>query len=201
MIKSSKILDNNGQKGFSMPELIVVLLVISIMVVLALPQINASRRLFRFSGMQRQVGALLNEARQEAMSQRIPITFRYDNVNKKIILYGGSFGAFADSKNKTTEMFGSGLAAADIVYGRPGGAPSSALTDTCNLTAPNGGMVDITFQADGSVVDFSNNPVNNALYFYNIKYPQEAAFATSILGAGGRVKTWRYSKAIKTYVE
>ncbi len=201
MITRSKTLDNKGQKGFSLPEMIVVLLIISIMVVLALPQINASRRLFRFSGMQRQVGASLNDARQEAMSQRVPITFRYDNVNKKIVIYGGSFGAFADSKNKTIEMFGSGLTAADIRYGRPGGAPNSALTDTCNLTAPNGGMVDITFQADGSVVDSSNNPVNNALFFYNNKYPQDAAFATSILGAGGRVKTWRYSKAIKTYVE
>jgi prepilin-type N-terminal cleavage/methylation domain-containing protein len=35
------------QKGFSLPELVIVLLVLAILVTLALPQIISSRRLFR----------------------------------------------------------------------------------------------------------------------------------------------------------
>ena len=61
---------NKGQQGFGLAELLIVLLIISIIVVLALPQIISSRRLFRFSGMQRQMVATLRDTRQEAMSQR-----------------------------------------------------------------------------------------------------------------------------------
>lgn len=198
-LDKTKILKRQG--GFSLPELIVVLLIISILVVLALPQLSASRRLFRFAGMQRQIVASLNEARQQAMSQRAAITFRYDDSNKRTVIYGGSFGAFGDSKNKTVEMSGSGLAAADIVYGRPTGAPKSALTDTSNMTALVAKAVNITFQADGSVVDAANIPTNSGLFFYNKQSAQDAAFAVSVLGAGGRVKLWRYSKNIKAYIE
>ncbi len=190
-----------NQKGFSMPELLVVLIIIAILVVLALPQMVASRRMFRFAGMQRQIAASLNEARQEAMSQRAPITFRYDDAGKRIVIYGGVFGTAGASTNKVTDLAGSGLAAADIAYGRPAGAPTAALSDTSQLTALGGGMVNVTFLTDGSVVDANSNPVNKALYFYNLKNPLDSSFAVSVLGAGGRIKVWRYSRNINTYIE
>lgn len=199
-----KRLDKNkikNQKGFSLPEVLIVLLIISILVVLALPQISASRRLFRFNGMQRQIAASLNETRQNAMSQRAAITFRYDNTNKRTILYGGNFGVLGDSKNQTTNFANSGLLTGDIVYGRPSGASASALGDSSNMTALAAGFVDITFQPDGSVIDASDNPVNKALFFYDKKSKKDGAFAISVLGAGGRTKIWRYSKGINAYVE
>lgn len=158
-----------NEKGFSLPELIIVLLILSILVVLALPQVISSRRLFRFTALQRQVASTLVDARQEAMTQRTPITFRYDNVNKNTVIYGGSYGALGDSKNKKAELTDSGLEKDDLVYNRPNGAPGSALADTSNMTPLTGGTVDIKFQPDGSVIDASNNPVNNALFFYHKK--------------------------------
>lgn len=189
------------QKGFSLPELMVVLLVGAIILVLALPQIISSRRLFRFSGLQRQVATSLRESRQEAMSQRKPITFRYDNANKRIIIYGGDFGALGDSKNKIENLSGSGVEAGDVKYGRPTGVSSTALSDSTNLTALSSNAVDITFQADGSVIDASNNPQNYALFLYHDKNRLETAFAVSVLGAGGRIKVWRYSQGVNSYVE
>lgn len=189
------------QKGFSIPELLIIVIIISILGVLALPQIIASRRIFRFSGMQRQFATSLNEARQSAMSQRTPITFRYNNSSKKTIIYGGSFGAAGDSKNRVEEMTGSGLATADVRYGRAPGSSSAALGDTTTMTAVSGGVIEVTFQPDGSVVDASNNPKNTAFFFYHTKYPSDTAFAISILGAGGRIKIWRYNKGAKVYVE
>ncbi len=189
------------QKGFSIPELIIVLLVAAIILVLALPQILSSRRLFRFSGMQRQVATSLREARQEAMSQRKPVTFRYDNTNKRIVTYGGSFGALGDPKNIAIELTGSGVEFDDVKYGRPTGVPASALSDTTNLTNLSSNAVEITFQVDGSVIDASNNPQNQALFFYHDKYRLDTAFAVSVLGAGGRVKVWRYSQGVNAYVE
>ncbi len=199
MNTSSKI--NKKQQGFSLPEIIVVLLVIAILVVLALPQIISSRRLFRFSGMQRQVASSLVDARQEAMSQRRMITFRYNNTTKQVIFYGGSFGVAGDTKNKIVELAGSGVDPSEIIYGRPSGVTSSALSDTSNLTPLAGNMVDITFQSDGSVIDAANNPTNSALFFYNNKFARDSAFAISILGAGGRVKVWHYNRSMNVYVE
>lgn len=198
MIKLKKI---NEQKGFSLPEMMIVLLVISILIVLALPQIISSRRLFRFSGVQRIVAASLTEARQHAMSQRTPVTVRYDDTNKKIIIHGGDFGVLGDAKNRSVELTGSGLESNELVYGRPGGAPTSALADTANITALTSGEAVITFQADGSVIDAANNPQNNALFFYDANYPNEMAFAVSVLGAGGRVKIWRFNPNSNLYVE
>ena len=190
------------QKGFSLPELMIVMLIISILVVLALPQVMSSRRLFRFSGMQRQITTSMTEARQEAMSQRSPITVRYDDTTKRIILHGGKFGASGDARNRIVELTGSGLEMNEIAYGRPGGATTAALADTSNMNALASNAATITFEADGSVIDtVTNSPKNNALFFYNVNYPNDMAFAVSVLGAGGRVKIWRYNKTIQKYVE
>ncbi len=189
------------EKGFSLPELLVVVLILAILAVLALPQINASRRVFRFSGMQRQLVSTLVEARQEAMSQRTPVTFQYNNKTKQTIIYGGAFGAEGDAKNKTAELTGSGLEFDDLKYNRLSSSGNSALADGTNFTALNKGKVEITFQSDGSVINASDNPENNALFFFHKDYRRETAFAVSILGAGGRVKIWKYNHGVKGYVE
>jgi prepilin-type N-terminal cleavage/methylation domain-containing protein len=199
-VKNEKYLTRN-QKGFSIPELLIVLLVGAIILVLALPQLISSRRLMKFSAMQKQVSASLIEARQEAMSQRRAITFSYDDRNKQLIVYGGSFGTFGDAKNKVHNLSGFGVEPNDIRYGRPGGVSASALSDTTNMTSLARSMIEVTFQPDGSVIDASNNPQNNALFFFHNKYKKDAAFAVSILGAGGRIKVWRYSKGVNAYVE
>lgn len=189
------------QKGFSLPELLIVMLIIAILCVLALPQINASRRAFRFSGLKRQVAAALTEARQQAMSQRKAITLRYKNSAKEIVTYGGSFGTLDDSKNKIERLYGSGITKDEIKYGRPSGVSNAALDDKTDLTGLSGGVVEVTFQPDGSVLNGAGNPENKALFFYHDKYKKEMAFAISVLGAGGRVKIWRYSQGVNKYVE
>lgn len=191
----------NQEKGFSAVELIIVLLIISILIVIALPQIITSRRLMRFSGLQRQVSTTLRDARQEAMSQRLPITVRYDDVNKRMLVYGGKFGGVGTANNQIITFANEGLAENEIVYGKPAGAPATALGDGSNIETLVGGRADVTFQADGAVVDASNNPQNKALFFYDAKNPTKVAFAISILGAGGRVKIWKYSSGVNSYVE
>lgn len=190
-----------NEKGFSLPELMVVVFVAGIILVLALPQIISSRRLMKFSTIQREISTTLTETRQEAMSQRRAITFRYEDANKRIVIYGGSFGTLGNAQNKTVDLAGFGVDSAEIIYGRPGGAPTSALSDTTNLTSLTAGVLTITFQPDGSVIDASNNPENKALFFYDNKHAMDTAFAVSVLGAGGRVKIWRYKQNINQYVE
>ena len=197
-IKSEKY---GKQKGFSLPELMIVVFIIAIISVLALPQINAARRAFRFSGLQRQIAASLTEARQQAMSQRKAIAVRYKNTEKEIVIYGGSYGAVNDSKNRIEQLYGSGIGKDEIVYGRPAGVSAANLDDGTNFVNLTGGITEVTFQPDGSVLDASGNPENKTLFFYNSKYAKGMAFAVSVLGAGGRVKIWRYSQSVDKYVE
>lgn len=198
---NGKSLKKINQKGFSFAELLIVLLITAIIVVLALPQIMSSRRLFRFAGVQRQVVSALREARQEAMSQRAPITFKYDNLNKRILLSGGRFGTAGDTKNQIFDLAGDGITLDDVTYGRPTGVSTAALGDSTNFTTLTANAINITFQTDGSVIDASNNPKNHALFFYDNSSPAESAFAVSILGAGGRTKLWRYASNVNMYVE
>lgn len=191
----------NNQKGVGLIEIIIVLLVLAIILVLALPQLNSSRKLFRYAGMQREMVTLLREARQEAVGQRRAITFTYDDANKSVIFSGGKFGTFGASANRTHALTGGGLQSPELVYGRPSSAPSSHLADKTNLTSLTNGKIDITFQSDGSVVDAANNPQNIGMFFYGNSDPDGSAFAVSVLGAGGRVKLWRYVQANNAYVE
>lgn len=190
-----------NELGFSITELVIVVLIISIIAVLALPQIIASRRVFRFAGVQRQVVTAFREARQEAIGQRVPIKIRYDNSSRTINISGGTLGPAGDSRNRISELTGNGLAHDDLVYGRPTGVPGTALGDGTNITSLTADIIEITFQSDGSVLDASDNPQNNALFFYNSQSPGDSGFAVSILGAGGRVKLWNYSSAANAYVE
>ena len=196
-----KLMKKKQQNGIGVIELVIVLLIVAIVVVLALPQIMTSRRLIRFSGVQRQVASALREARQEAMSQRAAITFQYDNANKRTVIWGGSFGSLGNAKNRLATVVGDGLQPDDIVYGRPTGASTAALGDGTNITSLTSNKVDVTFQTDGSVIDASNNPQNQALFFYGAQNPAETAFAISVLGAGGRTKIWRYNSGANIYVE
>lgn len=191
----------HSQKGISLPEVIIVLLVLAILITLALPQVISGRRLFRFSSMQRQMASSLTQARQEAMSERQAVTFRYDNANKRMLLFGGKYGALGDQRNLIQEMSGSGVDAYDIIYGRPAGFSTDALGDGTNLSALTNNSLDITFLPDGSVRDTNNNPINKTLFFYYDKYRENTAFAVSVLGAGGRTKVWRYNKQTNSYVE
>ncbi len=184
-----------------MVEIVIVLLIIAILAVLALPQLMSSRRLLRFAGFQRETVAMMRDARQQAMAQRKSITFRYEDDNKAIVVYGAGYGVFGNPNNQVKFLEDTGVDLQDLAYGRPSGASAAALGDSTNLTGLTASAVEVTFQPDGSVINGSNNPVNKALFFYSADDPDGTAFAVSILGAGGRIKVWRYNPGGNSYIE
>jgi hypothetical protein len=64
-----------------------------------------------------------------------------------------------------------------------------------------GGRLNITFQADGSVIDAVGIPEDSALFIFNNVAAQATASAVSVVGASGRVKVWRYTLNGNKYVE
>ncbi len=177
------------------------LIIAAIIAVFALPKIITSQRAISFSAMKHKVSTVIRETRQDAISQRKPISIRYDDATKQLIVTGGKYGILGAGTNKIIILSSGGMFDGDIIYGRPSGVAAAPLGDSTTETNLTAGVVDITFQGDGSVRDASDNPADNALYFYHNVLGKNSAFAVSILGSSGRVKIWTYSASSSQYVE
>jgi prepilin-type N-terminal cleavage/methylation domain-containing protein len=209
LVVEQKLRSSPSDGGFSLLELVIVVALLTIMAAFAVPQVISMRRVVRFNGLQREIMSQLRLTRQLAMSQRQVMRFRYDNTNKQILIIdnqerGTAANPIANSTSndvivKTTSLAGLGVPAGEIAYGQPSGAPTS-LPDGVSLNALSNGLVEVIFQPDGSVLNSSGSPSNAALFFYDNKAPAQTAIAISVLGAGGRVKNWRYSPNASVYV-
>lgn len=177
----------------------------------------------RSNALPREIVNQLRFARQQAMSQRQAVTFQYNDGTKSITIFdhnnrdnpngscnmngpavlsaAGYPNTTCSTKILTVPLTGSAVPAADLSYGVPSGISNSTLSDTTTLTALTGGVINITFQSDGTVVDTASNYVNRAMFLYNNKIPNESAAAISILGASGRVKLWRYNASASQFAE
>lgn len=203
-----------SDRGFSAIELLLTIALIGILSALALPQMIAQRRLLRSAGITREIVSQMRYARQLAMSQRQAVTLQYDDVNKQLLIIDHNFfgpGALAQAgfpNNagsavvSTLPLAVGGLSSPEITFGIPNGLPNGALDDgvgPSNLTVNN--TLNITFQADGSVVDVNGNPQDHALFIFNNRAPQHTAAAISVVGSAGRIKLWRYDINANQFIE
>lgn len=211
-----------SEKGFTLVELGVVVLIIGILAGVSVQQLAGSRKLMRSAAVTREVASALRDARQTAISQRRAITFQYDDAKKQINII--NHGADADgvgisgtsvltasgypnttgsSVDRTYQLASTGIPASDIVYGMPSDAATGAntLSDKSSLTLLSNQKLNVTFQPDGSVVNSAGGTSDVALFIYNASKPLDTAMAISVLGGTGRIKAWRYSKGDGKYVE
>ena len=211
--------------GRSLIETLAVVTIAVTLTAMAVPQLISGRRLIRSATLVREVASQLRLTRQQAMMQRQAFTFQYDNTAKTVKIFDHnnnnnanagcnitgvavlSASGYPNTPCATVMMTiplatGTTLPASELSYGIPSSITSTPLDDGTTLTALSGsGVVNITFQADGTVVDSSGNYTNPTLYFYNNMAAKETASAVSILGAAGRIKVWRYSSSASKYTE
>jgi prepilin-type N-terminal cleavage/methylation domain-containing protein len=209
--------------GFTVAEMVTVLTIGAILSAVAIPQIISQRRLLRTSTVSRELMVQLRYTRQLALSRRAAFTFQYDNNNKQIKVIGpipAGTAALIDTNYPsntgsstilTVPLTQAGLSASELIEGipttstgLPAGSPTiptGALGDGVSKSTLTAGLLNITFQPDGTVIDSTGAPANKALFFFNNKAAQETATAISVIGASGRVKVWRYTTNGNKYAE
>jgi prepilin-type N-terminal cleavage/methylation domain-containing protein len=213
----------SSEKGFSVIELVIVVAMLGILTAIAVPQMIAQRRLIRSQALAREVVSQMRFARQRAMSERRAFTFQYNDTTKEIKIIGpipvgplalNTATGYPNNPGSavvaTSSLAQGGLVPTEITYGIPGTAdlppsaptiPTGALGDGVYMTTLGSSKLNITFQADGSVINTSGAPDTRAMFFFNSKAAQQTATAISVIGASGRVKVWRYNTNANKYVE
>jgi len=174
-------------RGFSAPEMMIVVAIIGIISAIAIPQMITQRRLLRSQAVVREIGTQIRFARQLAMSQRQAVTFQYDDSTKEIRIIDHNNDPLAPNSGtavlsapgypntalparivQTVSLLQGGLKTTELKYGAPTtstGLPSghptvpTSLGDGTSLTPLASNKINITFQPDGSVISPVGVPV------------------------------------------
>jgi Tfp pilus assembly protein FimT len=211
------------EAGRSVIETLMVLTIAGILTSVAVPQMLSARRLMRTSSVAREIAGQMRYTRQQAMTQHQTFTFQYDNSTKTIKIYDHNNSNNANTGCNMTGVqvlaasgypntvcttlvatvpIATGNIASELTYGIPSAITNTPLDDGTTLTALSGtGLVNVTFQPEGTVIDNTGAFTSPTLFFYNNQIPTQTASAISVLGAAGRVKVWRYNSSASKFAE
>lgn len=169
----------SSDQGFSLVELLIVVVVVGVMTAVAVPKMLEQRRLLRSNGVVREIATQMRYARQLAIAQGQAVTFQYDNIAKEIkiidhnnnvtdfrsgtavlVTNGGQLNTAAPAKAVSTVLLAQGgISTSEITYGIPSTLPTGALEDGISMTSLYQDKFTVTFQADGSVINPSGIPL------------------------------------------
>lgn len=211
------------ERGFSILEMLIVVGIVSIVSAISIPQVIGARRIMRSAGVTNELTSALRDARQMSISRRRAVTFQYDDATKRVnlidhgantlglgisgatVLSSDNYPYTPGSSVASTIMLGvGGTTASEMAYGVPSGTPTAAKTlpdKTALATLTTAKTLNITFQPNGTIVGTDGTASDFAFAVYNSVQPHETATAVSILGATGRIKSWRYSESAQKFVE
>lgn len=77
-------------QGFSLPEVMIVVIIIAILVVLAVPQLNSSLQFNRIQTASSLIASKLSEAKMAAIKQNKQVSFVLDETNRQIWIEANS---------------------------------------------------------------------------------------------------------------
>lgn len=209
---------NNSAAGFSMIELIIVIVVISIMTAVSMVYLNSSQRLYKPDAEALKIIDIFQEARQRSLTQRRTMRVEIDMDDKVIRLINEEDPATAtdDALIRTMAL----LPASEITIDKrpfnitdnppePFPAPHANFYISHYPNSVGHRVCTIRFQSTGTVVNAGSDatgtgatPTGVALFIWapdqQTVTNSDIARAITIIGTTGSVRLWEYDKQAST---
>ena len=190
----------NGQRGFSMIELVVVVSIILVVTAISITQLKPNLQNARIDAAMRQVVETFRQAREFAIANRryVQVTFPANNQLQitqlnTLTTGAGGINPVLDTVTLAPPLIFTldGMPDTPDAYGN-----TSAIVFESVANGPVGGMV---FQSDGEFLDGTTFlPINGTVYL-GIPGQQSTARAVTVLGTTGRVRGWKSNGATVWY--
>ena len=201
----------SAMSGFSLPELTMVLVIISILTAISLPYILNYTKLYKSEDQALKIMDLMREASQLALTRRRLIRFEIDRTaNQILIIDGNGPGVTDDAQIKAVAI--------DPVSELRMDQPPTGVTKPIppnyndavfindatghlrNGTPVSGNLVwQIAFLRDGTVVNLASNPVNANLYVWTpitpgspVAFDRKEVRAITLFGGSGAIRYWKH---------
>jgi prepilin-type N-terminal cleavage/methylation domain-containing protein len=197
----------NGQRGFTMIEMAVVVTLILIISAMALIAYLPTLQDARFDTATRQIVDQLRQAREYAITNR-----RYVQVTFPTVIVGGSnqYAVVLTQRNDLTAGAGAINPVLSTMYiqyparylvfaGTPDTPDAFGNTAAIEFEGVNGGPVGgMLFQSDGELVDGNTFQPINGTVFLGFPGKNTSARAITVLGGTGRARGWKGTGTIWT---
>lgn len=174
-----------GARGFSLPELLVVLLVVGLLSLLVIPNIEIVR--YRMDGAARGAVAALVAAQRQAVVRQHDVIVAFDAANRRLRIHQDrdNDGSIGSTEPTRIVPFDDG-----VQFGR-GGTPALFGTASVTFTETQDGMPVVRFIRTGSTSEEGGFYLTSDRALQDSgRYPQDAR-AVEVERATGRV-TWYY---------
>ena len=190
----------NGQRGFSMIELVVVVSIILIITAISITQLKPNLQNARIDAAMREVLETFRQAREFAITNRryVQVTFPANNqmqITQLNTLTPGAGGVntVLDTVTLAPPLIFTldGMPDTPDAYGN-----ANAIVFESVANGPVGGMV---FQSDGEFLDGATFLPINGTVFLGIPGQQSTARAVTVLGTTGRSRGWKSNGATTWY--
>lgn len=180
------------QKGFSIIELMMVILIMSVIIALAMPSALNSARAYRLHADASGIASQLNIARFRATSQYTPYRMNFDTTNNLWTMdrLNGGYASPTAELSPVTLSTNITFVTTDPFTAKPGTVSNTAMSTAIN------------FNTRGLPVDATSTPpgmptANSVVYLKN----ENGLYDAVTVSLGGQVAVWTYSRATSKWVE
>jgi prepilin-type N-terminal cleavage/methylation domain-containing protein len=180
-----------SDRGFTLVEMMMSVMLIGIVASMAVLQIASSRPALMADGAMRSVVAQLNYAREFAVSQRREVRVEWNTATNILRLVQLPNPGETELVTLREVTFESG-----VKYGLYPGAPDTP-DGFGNSSAVDFDAPTVMFTTDGTLVDSSRAPVNGTI-FLRIPEMGSTGRAVTVMGSVGRVRGYRWNGTIWT---
>lgn len=211
-MKKKIVLRGNNQSGFSLPELLLVFVVIAILSAISLSFLSKQKQLYKPDDQALKIVDILQEARQRSLTERETMRVEISLTRVRLIDENGITSETDDLLLKEMPL----LPATDVnIESRPAEinnnppesitAPSAQYTTSVYPSSANQKVCTLRFQSNGRVVNAGNSPVGNGATVSSVtihnwspkkESPERSSIARAItvIGTSGVIRLWEYRR-------